>query len=212
MKTIIFSSLIAFTSVFFTGCSAQAAELNKENEILASIQSINRIAAADVNLSDSEIEGVLLMREEEKMAHDVYVYFASKYNVPIFKNISAGETRHQEAMGWLINTYGLRDPTIPQEGKFTNAQLQQYYDKFISQGVTLVEALKVGACIEEYDIADLKKLINEAQNPDIIRIYTNLLRGSENHLKAFVKNLSFRGVKYEPQILTKPAFDLILQK
>lgn len=212
MKTFIFSAMLAFMSLFFTGCSAQAGEMTNEDQMLASTQSMTRIAAADVTLNESESAGVLLMREEEKMAHDVYVYFASKYNVPIFKNISSSEARHQEAMGWLITTYGLKDPTVPQAGKFANAQLQKYYDKFISQGVTLVETLKVGAFIEEYDIADLKKLINETKNPDIIRVYTNLLRGSENHLKAFVGNLSFRGVKYEPQIITKAELDSILKK
>jgi hypothetical protein len=40
-----------------------------------------------------------------------------------------------------------------------------------SEGNTIENALSTGAFIEEYDIADLKKLIAETQNADIKLVY-----------------------------------------
>ena len=76
----------------------------------------------------------------------------------------------------------------------------------MAEGVNEVEALKIGAFIEEYDIADLEKLISETDNIYIVRVYTNLLNGSKNHLRAFVKNLSSRNVVYQPQILSQSEY------
>jgi len=80
----------------------------------------------------------------------------------------------------------------------------------MSEGVNEVEALKIGAFIEEYDIADLEKLISETGNMYIVRVYTNLLNGSKNHLRAFVKNLSSRNVVYQPSILSQTEYAEII--
>ncbi|KAA3610506.1 MAG: DUF2202 domain-containing protein [Calditrichaeota bacterium] len=37
-------------------------------------------------------------------------------------------------------------------------------------------------------------------------VYENLLRGSRNHLRAYVKNLSSNGFEYEPQYLSEEAY------
>ncbi len=68
--------------------------------------------------------------------------------------------------------------------------------------VDVIEALKVGALIEETDILDLDTHIAEIdENDDILTVYTNLRRGSTHHLKAFVWNLKMRGVEYTPQLM-----------
>ena len=83
-------------------------------------------------------------------------------------------------------------------------------DSLLTEKSNEVEALKIGAFIEEYDIADLKKLIAETTNPDVIAVYSNLLKGSENHLRAFVRTLKIRGVVYSPQILSSTDFAAII--
>jgi hypothetical protein len=56
------------------------------------------------------------------------------------------------------------------------------------------------ALIEKIDILDIqKKLDEQIDNKDITFFYANLLRGSRNHLRAFVKNLSRQGVSCTSQ-------------
>jgi hypothetical protein len=75
---------------------------------------------------------------------------------------------------------------------------------------TDVDALKVGATIEEVDIVDLQKHLKETDNKDIALVYDNLMRGSRNHLRAFVKNLNTRGITYAPQYLTQTEYNTII--
>ncbi|BAL80314.1 DUF2202 domain-containing protein [Caldisericum exile] len=41
-------------------------------------------------------------------------------------------------------------------------------------------------------------------------VYTNLMKGSENHLRAFVSQLSANGVKYAPVLLTTDEYNSII--
>lgn len=180
--------------------------------LLLIINSISGFSQNKIQLTASEKEGVLLMREEEKLAHDVYSFFAEKYSIPVFRNIMQSEVRHQDAMIWLMEKYGIEDPSKTEEGKFYNKDLQKLYDKLTTEGNTVADALKIGAYIEDLDIFDLKKLISETENEDIIRIYSNLLRASENHFRAFTRNLSNRDVTYVPKHLTQTEMDEILSQ
>ena len=44
-------------------------------------------ALSDTELSTSELEGIAFMREEEKLARDVYIQLADLWNMNIFSNI-----------------------------------------------------------------------------------------------------------------------------
>jgi hypothetical protein len=74
----------------------------------------------------------------------------------------------------------------------------------------LEDALKVGAAIEEIDILDLIEYAEQTDKADILMVYDNLKRGSENHLRAFVSTLERQGETYEPGTLSSEAFDEIL--
>lgn len=50
---------------------------------------------------------------------------------------------------------------------------------------SLKDALEVGVLIENGDIAVLEAGLIETAQPDIKRVYTNLLNGSSNHLDGF---------------------------
>jgi hypothetical protein len=177
------------------------------NSFIGCTQNINL-----TTLTTFEKEGILLMREEEKLAHDVYSFFAQKYNIPIFRNITKSEVEHQKLMIQLMEKYGIKDPSFEEEGKFHNNELQELYHRLTVQGNTLIEALKIGAYIEELDIRDLKQLMKETDNEDILTTYNPLLWGSENHLRAFVRNLTNRGVEYQPVFLSAEEFNSILNK
>jgi hypothetical protein len=163
------------------------------------------------DLVSGEETGILQMREEEKMAHDVYVDFYARWNLPVFENISIAETSHYNAVYTLITAYGLTDPSTGVVGTFTNPAIGELYAKLIAAGtVSAAEALKTGAYIEEYDILDLEKLIAATENPAILQIYSNLLRGSRNHLRSFVATLANENVVYVPQLMDQETFDAII--
>jgi hypothetical protein len=95
---------------------------------------------------------------------------------------------------------------------FDNADLQQLYDELTEQGkASLSAALKVGGAIEEIDILDLQSALKETNTADIQRVYENLLKGSENHLRAFTSTLSRQaGETYDPQYLSQDVYDAIM--
>lgn len=162
-------------------------------------------------LTQDDIEGLAEMREEEKMARDVYIKLYELHNHIVFKNISKAENVHMSAVLYLLNGYGLEDPALPGEGEFSNQMYADLYQQLTEQGVVdLISALKTGAFIEEYDIADLRKLIDETENADIKRVYGNLLRGSEFHLRAFTFALKQQGVTYEPTVISDEEYQDIL--
>lgn len=135
-------------------------------------------------------EQLLYLIEEEKLAHDVYATLGSLWGANIFANIQASEVSHQEQVAALLPTYGLADPRSAEIGVFVNPELQAFYNQLIAQGSqSLTEALKVGVLIEETDIADLQEAMSATQDPSILRVLETLKRGSENHLKAFNRQL-----------------------
>ena len=213
MKTTILVSFILATSSLLVACDNNTEQFEpiagEESAVLSETLKA-QILSDTATLLPEEVEGLMLMREEEKMAHDVYSSFYDKFGLRVFANIANSESKHMEAVLWLINSYKLTDPASNELGVFENADIQNLYNKFMSEGVNEVEALKIGAFIEEYDIADLEKLISETDNIYIVRVYTNLLNGSKNHLRAFVKNLSSRNVVYQPSILSQTEYAEII--
>ncbi len=213
MKTTILVSFILATSSLLIACDNNTEQFEpiagEESAVLSETLKA-QILSDTATLLPEEVEGLMLMREEEKMAHDVYSSFYDKFGLRVFANIANSESKHMEAVLWLINSYKLTDPASNELGVFENADIQNLYNKFMAEGVNEVEALKIGAFIEEYDIADLEKLISETGNMYIVRVYTNLLNGSKNHLRAFVKNLSSGNVVYQPSILSQTEYAEII--
>ena len=169
---------------------------------------LDSIPKAD--LTTSERDGLLKMREEEKLAHDVYVTLGNKWNLNVFDNISAAEQTHTDAVKTLLDRYALADPAAGNTvGNFTNPDLQTLYTELVSQGSgSLVAALTVGATIEDLDIADLQALATTT--PDLALVYANLEKGSRNHLRAFAKQLDKNGATYTPTHITQAAYDEIV--
>lgn len=157
----------------------------------------------------ADATGLAYMREEEKLAHDVYVTLFNQWQLPIFQTIANSEQTHTDAVLILLKRYGLPDPAAGKGvGLFTDATLQSLYDQLVAQGrQSLTAALTVGATIEDLDIVDLQTRITQTNQRDIRQVYTNLLRGSGNHLRAFTKLLAQQGgVTYQPQYLDQAAY------
>lgn len=164
-------------------------------------------------LSTEERDGLVFMREEEKLARDVYLALYEEWGAQVFDNISQSEQTHTDAVLALLDKYQVTDPVGDNaEGVFVNSDLQALYDELTAEGsLSLVNALVVGALIEEIDIIDIQKLVDELDgNPDIAIVYENLMKGSRNHLRAFVKNLANQGVDYQPSHLSQDVYDAII--
>ncbi len=163
-------------------------------------------------LTDVEIAHILFMREEEKLARDVYLAMFDLWGVRVFDNISRSEQKHMDAIKALIDTYELVDPVVDDTpGVFTNPALNDLYTQLVAQGsASQVGALTVGAYIEDLDIIDLRNALNEVDCFCVVRVFENLESGSCNHLKAFVRLLTAQGETYTPEFLTQDEFDAII--
>jgi hypothetical protein len=167
-----------------------------------------------VKLSEREIKDLLHMREEEKLARDVYLTLYNYWRLPIFKNIARSESWHMHMVGLLLKKYNLPDPveeTGDRIGVFKDKHLQELYNKLVAQGKrSLINALKVGATIEDLDIYDLQRAIKDTDKPDIKTVYENLMKGSRNHMRAFVRLLRRYGADYSPQYISRAEFERIV--
>lgn len=143
--------------------------------------------AGGVQLTEAEEEHIWLMRQEEKLARDVYLSLYETWGAEIFAHISESEQRHMDAIETLITRYGLVDPvTDDTVGAFADEAFTALYDQFVLDGSGSLEgALNVGVLIEELDIADLETALEEASTLSVRRVFENLLNGSQNHLSTF---------------------------
>jgi hypothetical protein len=165
-----------------------------------------------IGLSSEEAEGLLFMREEEKLARDVYLALSTKWDIPVFQNIAASEQVHMDAIEELLVRYSLPDPALAEPGLFTNLDLQALYNDLVTQGsLSMANALKVGGAVEEIDIIDLQAHLFQTDNADIQYVYENLLKGSQNHLRAFSGVFQTQtGETYQPQYMDIKAYDAIV--
>jgi len=164
------------------------------------------------SVSVEERAGLTFMREEEKLARDVYLTLHDAWGLNIFSNISQSEQTHTEAVRTLLVKYQIPDPVTDDSiGVFTNKDLAVLYTTLVSEGrKSPVDALRVGALIEDLDIRDLQSYITQTDNDDIRLVYENLMRGSRNHLRSYVSQIESRGATYEPQYITAEAFGAII--
>jgi hypothetical protein len=171
------------------------------------------LASTDLQpVDDIEKAGLVTMREEEKVARDVYSALFARWQSPVFANIAASEQKHMDAVLALLRRYAIADPVGSNpEGVFSDPAMQQLYATLVAKGsVSLAEAYTVGALIEDLDIHDLQRHLGETDNNDITRVYQNLERGSRNHLRAFVNSLAPLGLTYTPQYISQEEFDSIV--
>lgn len=161
-------------------------------------------------LMDEEVSDLIWMREEEKLARDVYLTLYEMWNLNIFNNIASSEQQHTDAVKNLLVAYDLPDiVTDDTVGIFANSELQKLYDELVAKGSqSLADALLVGGLIEELDILDLQEAIANTEREDILEVYNNLLKGSYNHLQAFISNYERQASEtYTPQLMSSEDFE-----
>ncbi len=182
--------------------------------MLAIVLIVTGTIAFSQTITESEQATILRMREDEKLARDVYTAFNEKWNQQVFANILESESYHMSQIKMLVEKCKLDDPVAKvndQPGVFVNPEIQKMYDEFIAAGsASVLAAYKAGAKIEELDIKELTEAIAATEVKDIKGTYKYLLDASKSHLNAFVRNIDKMGVRYEPVVLSKEEFDAII--
>jgi len=163
-------------------------------------------------LNQAETDALLFMWEEEKLARDVYTTLGTIWTKPLFSNIASSEQTHMDAVKELLDRYGLAAPSDGTAGVFVNTELQALYTQLVAQGsLSELDAVKVGAAIEEIDILDLQERLPQTDQADIEQVFNSLLTGSYNHLNAFSANYwNISGTAYVPQYMSQAAYDAIV--
>jgi len=217
---ILTASLIAATAValLLAGCSNDSTSPPIPADVQGTQLSVDELKANPARIpagvpGEVEIADMIFMREEEKLAFDVYTNLFGQYGLPVFSNISAAELNHTEAILRLLDRYGLEDPVGDNgPGEFFNQNLQALYNDLVDSGSqSLSNALLAGLAIEEIDILDLENALTRTELREILQVYGNLLDGSQNHLRAFVAVYELEtGEVYVPRWLSQDAYDEIL--
>lgn len=210
MKT---KTLMTFTLAFFMAFAGHALAARGGNKGAGG--GGGGAGVSSTGLSSEEIASLQFMREEEKLARDVYLtldqYWGSQTRV--FALIAVSEESHTSTIDYLLDKYGVEDPVISDDiGVFTNQELQALYDTLVEQGIQSLEAgLYVGGLIEEKDMMDILASIEATDERAMILAYSNLLDGSKDHLRAFVRVIESLGLVYEAQVLDADEVQFILE-
>ncbi|MCF6167006.1 DUF2202 domain-containing protein [Lutibacter sp.] len=189
-------TLVVLVLTALSSCS------NDENDV---------VTQSTTQLTQQEIDDLLFLREEEKLARDVYLFSYDKYAETIFNSISQSEQQHMNSVLTLLNTYGIADPASSERGVFKNQTLQSLYNDLTTQSdISLLEALKVGAIIEDLDLNDIHEDESNTTKEDIINVYEKLSCGSRNHLRSYTSQLLSNGENYIPQFISLAEFEEVI--
>ena len=225
MKTIssTFISILILMTIFALGCenkedvtsnvaSSDAQQGKDKSDSLAPCITDCLMSLPYEDISPEEEAHLVLMREEEILAQEVYEYLYTLYSIPVFNNISKSENVHTLTIKVLLDKYGIDDPAAGhQTGIFQNQELQELYNTLTAMGnQSFLDALIVGETIEDLDIYDLEACLEDVDNIDVELVFNNLCKGSRNHLRAFYGHLSNQGYTYVPQYISQEYYDDIV--
>jgi hypothetical protein len=222
MKNLVLSGFLVASLLVSSSC--QKDDMNAENAQYASVLAVSGDGTTSVieanlksalietsDLTDSELASLLKMKEEEKLARDVYAVLAKKWGSQVFTNISAAENNHLNAIVLLLSNYGSTETSIGEAGVFVDTAVQTLYNDLVAKAsVSVEEAYKIGALIEEMDIKDLTEALSSTTNENVTLVFENLLKGSRNHLRAFNRQLTTLGIVYTPVYISQADYDLIV--
>lgn len=172
------------------------------------------VSGPELALTAIEQYDLSFLREEEKLARDVYLFNKERYGANIFDNIASSEQTHMDKVLEFLELAGLDDPIKTNAiGDFNNAELASLYRELTEQSsVSLVEALKVGALIEDLDIDDIEKMMAHTTNTSVLKVYSNLVCGSKNHIRSYTNSIVSNGETYTPQFITVEYYNQILSE
>jgi len=204
------SKLVLLVSLPVIAFSAQNRGVDRNPEMCPREKECPQATSITAMPTTLPVAELIAAYEEERMAHDLYIAAAARWNLPVFAHIAAAEVRHASAVQQLAATVEATVPTAA-TGVYSTPEIQSMYDQLL----VLIEgsesgALQAGALVEETDIMDLRSLKTRATDATTVAVLSNLERASFNHLNAFVQNLAARGITYTPKVMTREEFAAVV--
>jgi hypothetical protein len=161
-------------------------------------------------LKAAEPAALVRLHEEEILAHDLYVALSKVHpDLMPLRNIPTSEARHRDAMAAVLGKEKISVADVPAGRRFRSPGLDRLFKDWLEEGKkSPAEACRVGVRLEEHDIADLRKA--QVDFPAHKEVFAALEAASNNHLRAFHRNLTRHGGTYQPEVLTAAEFKAIL--
>lgn len=185
MKRIVAFCLLSSVFIFFA--------CNEKITSPTSFENLSKQGSkSSYELTQADIDGLILDRQQEKLARDVYTVLNQTWNMDFLEKIILAEEKHMDAAESQIIKFELTDPiTDDAVGAFPeDSEFNQLFSDLTTRGLTSkLEALNVGKEIEEETIAFLKEQLSFTTAKSLVRVYTHLETASEKHLKSFVKQI-----------------------
>ncbi|MCB9869887.1 MAG: DUF2202 domain-containing protein [Planctomycetes bacterium] len=190
---------LRFPAALWITCTALSLPMPAQGKLMRYLESLPK-----QSISTAERDQLLTLRQEEKLARDVYQVLYAVWRLPAFDNIAQSEQSHMNLVKWALDRYAIPDPlTSDAWGVYRDAQFATLFVELVRFGLNSpVHALAVGAFIEDLDIADLDTALRVSDNRDLDTVWQNLQRGSRNHLRSFYKLLLDRGIAYPGFVLS----------
>lgn len=179
-RIVIAVSTIAATGLILTACGGTG----QAGTGTASPPSAG--TTTSTTLTSADIAGLRTVRAEEKAGADAYHVFAGRYAQPVFAELASSQTTQEAMITMMMSRFGVADPTSGSpSGSFTDPAVQHMYDAMIAAGSgSANDALNAMAAFEHQHAADMRRFMAQTGQPDMRRMYTNLMRASANHLDA----------------------------
>ncbi|MHB0755934.1 DUF2202 domain-containing protein [Polaribacter sp. M15] len=209
MKNVIKKVTVLFVLITLAIVVNACSDDSQDEFILFDLNDVEDVQESTTILQE-DIDALLFMLEEEKLARDTYEYLDNTWSLSQFENIKKSEQAHMDAIEDVLKQNEISYTILP-KGVFSNKDLQAHYNTFKVEGAkSTIDALQIGATIEDLDIKDLENYVSLTKNSTLISIYQNLICGSRNHLRSFMRGLDNNEGTYTPQFITQDAFDAII--
>ena len=206
-------SVLPLLAIAMVGCTNES-NLGAASSVAPEAATVarHRCGLGGSGTGEVVVEDLVFLREEEKLARDVYITLYAEHGLAIFDNISESEQRHMDAVLRLLEARDIPDPVLDDAvGVFQNEVLAGLYTDLVDLGMeSALGALTVGATIEDLDLHDLMEMAERTTAGDVLRVYESLTCGSRNHMRAFYGQLVAMGGTYEAQYITAAELEEIL--
>jgi hypothetical protein len=146
---------------------------------------------------------VRYLHDQEKLAMDLNWDFQWMWEESIFQSLGAMERRHMDELLTWMSAHGLTPlVTSRSEGAYGDDDHLAAWEELLSRGsASLVEAYRANAYMEEWDITEIRALMESTNEQTLVIILERLLAGAEKHLRMLVSRIQGLGQVYQAQML-----------
>jgi hypothetical protein len=174
------------------------------------------VKAQKTTLSTAETNALIVVHENQKLSLFVYDSLYAIWGINPFGNIRSAESQHVNFLNDVAGNYALELETNEPGNSvatFTTPQAETIYQESISKGsLSVVDALKMGARLEEMSLQVLHNAKAVTIKSDLLHTFDILAMGSKNNLQAFNRRLKMYGITYEPGFLEQKDFRNIINQ